>query len=112
MMQYYYLSDIAVVCGSFMPFGAQNLIEAIYMGKPVIIGPSVYNFEKVTQHAKNNKCVIQVANFEECFKQINYLLDNQDTYINIVNNCKLFTNKYNGSSLKIFNIIKSELSKS
>ena len=44
MALYYALADVALIGGSFAPFGAQNLIEACAVGVPVVIGPSSYNF--------------------------------------------------------------------
>ena len=39
MVAYYAACDVAVIGGSLLPFGAQNLIEACAVGRPVIIGP-------------------------------------------------------------------------
>ena len=51
MAFYYGLADVAVIGGSFRPFGAQNLIESCAAGAPVVIGPSVYNFAEATRLA-------------------------------------------------------------
>ncbi|MET0507901.1 MAG: 3-deoxy-D-manno-octulosonic acid transferase [Burkholderiaceae bacterium] len=44
MPAWYALADVAIVGGSLLPFGAQNLIEANAVGCPVVIGPSTFNF--------------------------------------------------------------------
>jgi 3-deoxy-D-manno-octulosonic-acid transferase len=44
MFAYYATCDMAFIGGSLLPFGAQNLIEACAVGKPVLVGPSTYNF--------------------------------------------------------------------
>lgn len=41
---YYALADVALLGGSFAPFGGQNLIEAAACGCPLVMGPSTYNF--------------------------------------------------------------------
>jgi 3-deoxy-D-manno-octulosonic-acid transferase len=51
MALYYSLSDIALMGGSFMPFGGQNLIEALACYCPVILGPHTYNFAQASQTA-------------------------------------------------------------
>jgi 3-deoxy-D-manno-octulosonic-acid transferase len=51
MAFYYGACDVAVMGGSFVPVGGQNLIEALAAGAPVVIGPSVYNFAQATQLA-------------------------------------------------------------
>ena len=51
MFSYYAAADVAIIGGSLLPFGGQNLIEACAMGVPVIIGPHTYNFAQATQNA-------------------------------------------------------------
>ena len=46
MPLYYGLADVALLGGSFGPFGGQNLIEAVACGCPVLVGPSIFNFEQ------------------------------------------------------------------
>src|SRR5260221_588700 len=46
MLAYYEAADVVIVGGSLLEFGGQNLIEACALGKPVILGPSTYNFEE------------------------------------------------------------------
>ncbi|CAN5494135.1 lipid IV(A) 3-deoxy-D-manno-octulosonic acid transferase [soil metagenome] len=44
MAAYFAMADIAMIGGSWVPLGGQNLIEACACGKPVIMGPSRFNF--------------------------------------------------------------------
>ena len=61
MTFYYGACDVAVVGGSFVPVGGQNLIEALACGAPVVIGPSVFNFAQATQFALDAGAAIQAA---------------------------------------------------
>ena len=61
MAAYYAACDIAIIGGSLLPFGAQNLIEACAVGRPVIVGPSVYNFAEATQLAVDAGAALMVA---------------------------------------------------
>ncbi len=61
MFAYYAACDVALIGGSLLPFGAQNLIEACAAGKPVVIGPHVYNFTEATELAIAAGAAIQVA---------------------------------------------------
>lgn len=45
---YYGLADIAFVGGSLVDTGCQNLIEPAALGLPVLSGPSLYNFQTVS----------------------------------------------------------------
>jgi 3-deoxy-D-manno-octulosonic-acid transferase len=47
--------------GSLRPFGAHNLLEACAAGKPVLIGPSVFNFAEAVALGLAAGAVIQVA---------------------------------------------------
>lgn len=51
MPAYYAMADVAIIGGSLLPFGAQNLIEACALGVPVLIGPHSYNFEQAAIEA-------------------------------------------------------------
>src|SRR6185503_4217360 len=49
MAFYFAAADAAVIGGSFMPLGGQNLIESLASGTPVVIGPSMFNFAEATE---------------------------------------------------------------
>ncbi len=48
---WYSLADVAVMGGSLLPYGGQNLIEPASAGCPVILGPHVWNFAAASQLA-------------------------------------------------------------
>lgn len=51
MFAYYAACDLAIIGGSLLPFGGQNLIEACAVGKPVLLGPHTYNFAEAVKQA-------------------------------------------------------------
>ena len=51
MFAYYAAADCALIGGSLLPYGGQNLIEACAMGCPVIVGPHTENFEQAARDA-------------------------------------------------------------
>lgn len=61
MFAYYAACDAAFIGGSLRPFGAHNLLEACALGKPVIVGPSVYNFQEAVELGIDAGGVVQVA---------------------------------------------------
>lgn len=113
MFMYYAMSDLAVMGGSLNSFGGQNLIEPIFLDKPVILGPSTYNFAKIAQDAIHDKCAIQVADAGECFATIDRLFDsgklkpeeNNEEYKQMVLGCKAFSKKFQGASQRILDFI-------
>lgn len=71
---YYAACDVAVIGGSFLPLGGQNLIEACAAGVPVVIGPSVFNFAEATQRALEAGAAVQVSNAGEGMRTARALL--------------------------------------
>jgi 3-deoxy-D-manno-octulosonic-acid transferase len=45
MPAYYALADVALIGGSWLPYGGQNLIEACACACPVVFGPHTFNFK-------------------------------------------------------------------
>ena len=61
MYFYYSACDVALLGGSFLPHGAQNLIEPCTLGKAVVIGPSTYNFAEAAAAAIAAGAALPVA---------------------------------------------------
>ena len=61
MVAYYAACDVAIIGGSLLPFGAQNLIEACAVGCPVIIGPHRFNFAAAAGLAVEAGAALTVA---------------------------------------------------
>ncbi len=68
MAAYYSLCDIAIIGGSFLPLGGQNLIEACALGKPVIMGPSTFNFASTVRLARDAGAMEQVSDALEAMR--------------------------------------------
>lgn len=77
MFAYYAACDVAFIGGSLLPLGGQNLIEALSMGKPVLIGPHTFNFEQVTKLATAAGAAIQVQHVDALIQNINALFARQ-----------------------------------
>jgi 3-deoxy-D-manno-octulosonic-acid transferase len=60
MAFYYAAADVAVIGGSFLPLGGQNLIESLACGTPVIAGPHMFNFAEATELAVAAGAALQV----------------------------------------------------
>ena len=44
LLAYYAAADVAFVGGSLVPLGGQNLLEALAVGTPTLVGPHTFNF--------------------------------------------------------------------
>jgi 3-deoxy-D-manno-octulosonic-acid transferase len=69
MAFYYAACDVAVIGGSFMPLGGQNLIEALAAGAPVVVGPSMFNFAEATRLALEVGAAVQVRDARQALEQ-------------------------------------------
>ena len=65
MQAWYAAADVTVMGGSLLPFGSQNLIEANAAGCPVVLGPSVYNFQQAAEASILFSASIQVSDPRE-----------------------------------------------
>jgi 3-deoxy-D-manno-octulosonic-acid transferase len=74
MAFYFGACDVAVIGGSFMPLGGQNLIEALAAGAPVVTGPSMFNFAEATSLAVRAGAAIQAPDAATALRQAVELL--------------------------------------
>jgi 3-deoxy-D-manno-octulosonic-acid transferase len=75
MAAYYTLADCAWLGGSFMPYGGQNLIEAIACGCPVVMGPHTFNFQETAEAAVQAGLAVRVADMAQALAQSARWLD-------------------------------------
>lgn len=56
----YAAADCAFIGGSLVPTGGHNLLEAAAVGKPVVFGPHMYNFQEISQMTLERGAGVQV----------------------------------------------------
>ncbi|MHB8536315.1 MAG: lipid IV(A) 3-deoxy-D-manno-octulosonic acid transferase [Sulfuricaulis sp.] len=57
---FYGAADCAFIGGSLVPTGGHNLLEAAAVGKPVVFGPHMFNFQEISQMALERGAGVQV----------------------------------------------------
>ncbi len=57
-------ADVTLMGGSFGGTGCQNLIEPAAAGSPVVLGPSLYNFQKIADDAAAMGAAVKTADAE------------------------------------------------
>ena len=70
LLSYYSVCDIAFIGGSLIDTGGQNMLEAAAASKPILFGPSVFNFEKIAQLFLEKDAAIQVGDADDLMKTI------------------------------------------
>ena len=74
MAAYYAASDVAFIGGSLLPLGGQNLIEALAVGAPVIVGPHTFNFADASNGAIAAGAALRVPDAEALLAALAALL--------------------------------------
>lgn len=77
MFAYYLAADVALIGGSWLPLGGQNLIEACAVGTPVIIGPHTFNFQQVAEQAEACGAAIRAHDIEDGMQRAIALLNDE-----------------------------------
>ena len=105
MMSYFSISDIAFIGGSLSNNGGQNMLEAASLSKPIIFGPSVFNFEEISKRLLDDGSAIQVGSAEELMQTISeLLLDNEKRKL-IGQSAKTTFENNRGAVAKVFEAI-------
>lgn len=76
---YYAAADVAVIGGSFVPRGGQNLIEACAAGVPAVFGPSMFNFSEAARLAVATGAARQAGSAAAAMREVLALLDDART---------------------------------
>ncbi|GAB5412509.1 MAG: lipid IV(A) 3-deoxy-D-manno-octulosonic acid transferase [Congregibacter sp.] len=74
------VADIAVIGGSFLEHGGHNPLEAAVWGRPILCGPSMFNFADVTERLVAADALEQVEDAQQLASSIHRLLDEPATY--------------------------------
>jgi 3-deoxy-D-manno-octulosonic-acid transferase len=74
LLGYYAAADVAFVGGSLLPLGGQNLLEAIAVGTPTLVGPHTFNFEEATASAVAAGAALRVPDADTLLAEVARLL--------------------------------------
>ena len=102
MFTYYAIADIVLMGGTWLPYGGQNFLEPMALGKTVWVGPSVYNFEYLVTVALNQALLKQ---FDTMFKAISTLGANDGKANFDTNGICSFLESFGGVSKKLIKTI-------
>jgi len=106
MFAYYAACDVAFIGGSLVPLGGQNLIEACAAGKPVLIGPSTYNFAEAAALAIEAGAAIQVPDADALAREADRLLRDPDAVRRMSEAALAFANAHRGATARILELIE------
>ena len=75
MPAYYASADVALIGGSLLPFGGQNLIEAAACGCPVVVGPHTTNFAQAADDAVASGAARRIVGAEALASAVSEILN-------------------------------------
>ena len=111
MTAYYAAADAAIIGGSLLPFGGQNLIEACAVGKPVVLGPHTYNFEEATGQAVAAGAATRVQTAEEAIRAALGLLEQPDVLRTMEAHAIAFSRAHQGATERVMGLIEEVMTR-
>ena len=110
LLSYYSVCDIAFIGGSLIDTGGQNMLEAAAASKPILFGPSVFNFEKIAQLFLEKDAAIQVGDADDLMKTISDLLLDDTKRQKLGENAKNSFEKNRGAVDRLLKLIIPNIS--
>lgn len=100
-------ADICFMGGSLLgdKVGGHNMLEPAALGKPVLTGPSYYNFADIVNLFLNNNGLKIVDNSDTLSSNINKLIKDENLYEKMVNSASNTISNNNGAIVKTMNNI-------
>jgi 3-deoxy-D-manno-octulosonic-acid transferase len=105
MAAYLAMCDVAFIGGSLLPLGGQNLIEACAQGKPVIMGPSTFNFTEAARLAIEAGAMRQVEDAEAVMRASKQWLENGEMRASASRAALAFAGAHAGATEKTMGLI-------
>ncbi len=110
LLSYYSVCDIAFIGGSLIDSGGQNMLEAAAASKPILFGPSVFNFEQIAQLLLEKDAAIQVDDANDLMKTISSLLLDDPKRQKLGENAKNLIEKHRGAVDRLMKLIMPNIS--
>jgi 3-deoxy-D-manno-octulosonic-acid transferase len=106
MFAYYAACDVAFIGGSLMPLGAHNLIEACAVGKPVLLGPSTYNFEEAAAGAIAAGAALRVNDADRLMHETRRLLSDPASAERMAEAARVFSRAHQGATRRVLEMLR------
>ncbi len=112
MPLYYGFSDVAILGGSLLQFGGQNLIEALACECPIIAGPHTFNFAQATADALAAKAIEQFASVDDVFSRAVKLIEEPQTRLQMARAGLEMVTQHQGATARVLASIEQTWSAS
>ncbi len=105
MFAYYAAADSALIGGSLLSYGGQNLIEACSVGCPVLIGSHTENFRQATIDAIESSAALRVPDAQAWAEQALRLTQDESARKQMGEAGKKFAAAHKGAAAKVITLL-------
>lgn len=109
MYAYFQAADIVFIGGSLVNTGCQNIIEPLQCGKPVLFGPSIYNFQAACQEALAAGVAQQIHSTAELVQTVTQQLMQPEIHAQQAAKAAVYLAQHRGASQRIADVIEQHL---
>ena len=106
MFAYYAACDVAFIGGSLLPYGAQNVIEACSVGKPVLVGPSTYNFVDAVVGAVAAGAALRIEDADDLMRAAHRLLLDRNAMLRMSEAGLAFCRTHRGATERVLESLR------
>ena len=111
MFAYYEACNVAFVGGSLVDLGGQNMIEPCAVGRPVLIGPSSFNFSSAADNAIAAGACRRVSDAAEMLSTAAALLGDEAARTKMENAALVFAERHRGATARTVTWVEGVLSR-
>lgn len=108
----YHIADVAVVGGTFTPFGGHSPLEPAFCSLPVILGPHTWAIEELAEGLIRSRGGFQVRSPEELEETAELLLRDQRRRMAVGSRARAFAEKGRGVAERLYRIVSPDLTES
>ena len=106
MPAYFALADVALIGGTLLPYGGQNLIEAAACGCPVLVGPHTFNFAQATADAIACGAALRIADADDAANEVGKLLENRESLHSMRSAAASFSQAHRGATARTLALVR------
>jgi len=107
MAAYYRCADAALIGGSLLPFGGQNLIEAAACGCPTLLGPHTYNFAQAAEDAVAAGAALRIAGSTELAPALQQLFMDHEKRRTMADAALSFAAAHRGATARNLDLVET-----
>lgn len=106
LLSYYAIADVVFVGGSLVSHGGQNFLEPAFLAKPVIVGPSLFNFRDIARQFLDQGAAVMVRNAGELSNAVRTLLADERKAAELVRQATRLIQENRGATERNLSYIK------